>query len=373
MKTRLIPVLMAAAILMASCGHKQQQAAGMATGPMPLPVIQIPADSVTGLTSYPVRIQGIVNSDVRAKVSGYITKVLVDEGERVHKGQMLFRLETQTLTQNANAAKASVQAAQVGVDQLKPLVEKGIISKVQLETAQAKLSQAKANYESIVANIGYAHIKSPISGIVGAIPYREGSLVSPSSPQPLTTVSNTSEVYAYFAMNETDYLDFLLQTEGKTLEEKIDHFPPVELRLANGEIYQQKGKIETVTGQVDPTTGTVSFRAEFPNPGHLLANGSSAEILIPKHYKNVAVVPELSTYERQGKTYVYKVQGDTLATPVIIAETDRVDNLIVVKSGLRPGDKIIAKGTGKLRGSTPVKPIPVPFDSIANSVKTVFK
>lgn len=373
MKTRLIPVLTAIAFLAVSCGQKQQSARGRARGPMPLPVVQIPAKTVTGHTSYPVRVQGIVNSDVRAKVSGYITDVLVDEGEWVNKGQMLFQLETQTLTQNANAAKANIEAARVGVNQLKPLVKQGIISKVQLETAKAKLAQAEANYESIVANIGYARIKSPITGFVGAIPYREGSLVSPSSPKPLTTVSNTNNVYAYFAMNETDYLDFLLQTKGESLQDKINHFPPVKLRLANGEIYPQEGKIGTVTAQVDPTTGTVSFRAEFPNPNHLLVNGSSATILIPKTYKNVAVVPELSTYERQGKIYAYKVVGDTLATPVIITEEALVNNLIVVKSGIKPGDKIIAKGMAKLHGPTPVKPIPMPFDSIANSIQTVFK
>ncbi len=372
MKIRLIPVLIAFALLAVSCGPKQQNTRS-ANGPMPLPVVQVPAETITGHTSYPVRITGIVNSDVRAKVSGYITEVLVDEGQRVRKGQMLFRLETQSLSQEANAAKANVEAAQVGVSQLKPLVEQGIISEVELETAKAKLAQAKASYESIVANIGYAHIRSPVNGFVGAIPYRKGSLVSPSSPKPLTTVSNTDQVYAYFAMNETDYLDFLLNTKGNQLQEKIDNFPPVRLQMANGEIYKRAGKIETVTAQVDPTTGTVSFRATFPNPNHLLVNGSSGVILIPKIYKNVPVVPEQSTYERQGKTYVYKVQGDTMAMPVIITEKDRVNNLIVVESGLKAGDKIIAKGTGKLQGPTPVKPMPIPFDSIANSVKTVFK
>lgn len=340
---------------------------------MPLPVIEIPSRDLTGYNEFPVSIQGIVNSDVRAKVSGYITDVLVDEGEKVRKGQLLFRLETQTLSQDAEAAKANVEAAQVGVNQLKPLVEKNIISEVQLETAKAKLAQAKANYNSIVANIGYATIQSQIDGYVGAIPYRKGSLVSPTNPLPLTTVSQTDKVYAYFAMNEADYLDFLMNAEGEGLQKKIDNFPPVKLKLANGEIYPEEGKIETVTGQVDPTTGTVSFRAIFPNPNQLLANGSSATIMIPKIYEDVPVVPEQSTYERQGNVYVYKVVGDSLATPIIIQVKDRVQNMIVASGGIQVGDKIVAQGAAKLRGPSPVQPQPMPFDSIANSLQTVFK
>lgn len=360
-------------ILLFSCQEKKQQGRARARGPMPLPVVEIPSRTVTGFTEYPVSIQGIVNSDVRAKVSGYITDVLVDEGEKVSEGQLLFKLETQSLSQQANAAKANVEAAQVGVDQLKPLVEKNIISEVQLQTAQAKLAQAKANYKSIMANIGYANIKSPIDGYVGAIPYREGTLISPSDPKPLTTVSNTDKVFAYFAMNETDYLNFLLTAEGETLQEKIKNFPPVKLRMVNGEIYPEKGKIETVTAQVDPSTGTVSFRAVFPNPNRLLANGSSGSILIPKTYENVPLIPEISTYERQGKVYVYKVQGDTLASPVVVDVKDRIRNVIIAESGVKTGDKIVAKGAATMRGPTPIKPQSVPFDTIANSLKTVFK
>lgn len=360
-------------LVLVSCGEDQKQGAQQAYGPMALPVVEIPSKTLTGFSAYPVSIQGIVNSDVRAKVSGYITEVLVDEGEKVNKGQLLFRLETQSLSQDAAAAKANVEAAQVGVNQLKPLVKQNIISEVQLQTAKAKLAQAKANYNSIVANIGYASIQSPIDGFVGAIPYRKGSLVSPTSPKPLTTVSKTNEVYAYFAMNEADYLNFLMNAEGEGLQGKIKNFPPVKLRLANNELYPLEGEIVTVTGQVDPSTGTVNFRAVFPNPNHLLANGSSATILIPKKYENSAVVPELATYERQGKIYVYKIQGDTLAVPSVIQVKDRIENLIVVESGVKPGDKIVAQGIGKLRGSTPIQPQMMPFDSIANSVEPVFQ
>ncbi len=161
---------------------------------------------------------------------GYITQVLVDEGEKVSKGQTLFKLETEALSQDAGAARANVNAAQVEVDKLKPLVEKGIISPVQLETAKARLEQAKAGYSSIAASIGYANIKSPVDGYVGAINFREGALVSPGDPTPLTTVSDIDEVYAFFSMNERDYLNFIQDAEGASLSEKIENFPPVQLQ-----------------------------------------------------------------------------------------------------------------------------------------------
>ena len=360
-------------ILFLSGCEDKNQAAQQAQGPLPFPVVEIPSRTVTGFTSYPVRVEGTVNSAVRPKVSGYITDVLVDEGEQVNEGQLLFTLETKALNQDAGAAKANVNAAQVEVEKLKPLVEKGIISDVQLQTAKARLAQAQASYESIAANIGYASIKSPVDGYVGAINYREGALVSPGDPRPLTTVSDIDNVYTFFSMNEEEYLDFVQNAAGESLSEKIKSLPPVKLELVNGELYEEEGEIQTVTGQVDRSTGTVSFRAAFPNTNRLLANGSSGTILIPKVYENVPVVPESSTYEEQGNVYVFKVVGDTLATPAIIEVRDRIQNLIIAGQGIEEGDRIIAEGVGRLRGPTPVTPQVIAFDSIANSINTVFK
>lgn len=346
----------------------QQQA-----GETPFPVIEVPLRTVTGYTSYPVSIEGTVNSAVRAKVPGYITQVLVDEGEQVRKGQTLFKLETESLSQDAGAAQANVNAAQVEVNKLEPLVEKGIISSVQLETAKARLQQAKAGYNSIAASIGYANIKSSVNGYLGAINFREGALVSPGDPSPLTVVSDIDEVYAFFSMNEKDYLNFIQNAEGENISEKINNFPPVELQLVNGEIYSEKGEIQTITGQVDPTTGTVGFRAIFPNPNRILASGNSGRIRIPRTYENVPVVPQSASFEQQGMVYVYGVQGDSLAVSVPIEVTDRIDNLIVVGGGVKQGDKIVAQGVGKLRNNMPIVPQPVSFDSIAQRMKPVFK
>src|SRR5690554_5333311 len=213
--------ILVGAVVLASCNGNANQGQQMAVAPMSVPVVEIPLKDVSGYTSYPTSIEGVINSQVRAKVSGYITDVLVDEGQPVKKGQTLFKLETQTLSQDAGAAEANVAAAQVEVNRLKPLVAKGIIGKVQLETAEARLVQAQSSYNSIAANIDYANIKSPVDGYVGAIPYRQGSLVSPNDPTPLTTVSMIDEVFAYFALNERDYLNFIQNTEGENLGEKI--------------------------------------------------------------------------------------------------------------------------------------------------------
>ena len=370
----LVPALLGV-LVFTSCGDDKSsgEAQGQAQQAQQLPVVSIPQQTLTGYSSYPASIEGIVNSGVRAKIQGYISDVLVDEGAKVRKGQPLFKLETQSLTQDANAARANVNAAQVEVDKLKPLVEKNIISSVQLETAKAQLEQAKSSYESIAANISYATVKSPVDGYVGAIPYREGALVGPSDTTPLTTVADIEQVYAFFSMNESEYLNFIQKTEGSSLQEKIENFPEVVLILANGKEYEHKGKIETVTAQVDRTTGTVSFRAIFDNPNQLITNGNSGTLKIPNVYSEVPVVPLNSTFEQQGKIIAYKVDSNNKAQTTEIIPRATIGNLYVVASGVEPGDKIIAKGANKVRPGTTIQPNEVPFDSIAKPAKQIFQ
>jgi len=361
------------ATLLVGCGDGNQPSQ-QGSGQAPTFDVSTPSPkTVTGYKTYPTTIEGIVNSDVRAKVSGYIQKVLVDEGQKVKKGQPLFKLETQSLTQDAEAAKAAVNVAKVEVDKLIPLVEKEIVSKVQLETQKAKLLQAQSNYNSIVANIDYATVKSQIDGFVGAIPFREGSLVSPTNATPLTTVTDIAQVYAYFSMNEKEYLDFLETTEGKTLQEKLNNFPKVSLILANGKEYPEKGKIETSVGQINKTTGAVSFRAVFNNPNQLLTNGNSGEIKIPTVYENAMVIPQEATYEQQKQVMVFKLGEDNTVSASMIKIKASVDNLYVVESGVNQGDKIVVSGVGKLRSDMAITPKEVPYDSIIKPIKPVFK
>ncbi len=371
--TYLFPALVGIGLVVVSCGKGNDNQGQQGQQAMPYPVVTIPSETVTAYATYPTSLEGIINSEVRAKTSGYITHVLVDEGQKVKKGQTLFRLETQSLSQDAAAAKANVNAAQVEVNKLKPLVEKNIISSVQLETAKAKLMQAESGYNSIAANIGYSTIKSPVDGYVGAIPFREGALISPTSQVPLTTVADVNKIYAFFSMNEKAYLDFIQNTQGEMLSDKIKNLPKVRLRLANGKLYEQEGTIQTINSQVNASTGTVSFRAVFDNPNRILSSGYSGLIELPKEYKDATVVPASSTFERQGITYVYKVQGDTIANSTSITVLDRVANIVIVSEGVQPGDKIVAKGVGKLRDKTPITPQPVDFDSIAKGLQKVFK
>lgn len=377
MKTKhyfyLLLSLVGVSTFLTSCDSNQGNQGQSGQQTLPFPVITVPSETITAYDTYPTRLEGIINSQVYAKTSGYITNVLVDEGQKVKRGQTLFRLETESLSQDAAAAKANVNAAQVEVDKLIPLVEKNIISQVQLETAKAKLAQAQSSYNSVVANIGYATIKSPVDGYVGAINLREGSLVSPSSPTPLTTVVDIDKVYAFFSLNEKQYLDFIQNSAGESIDEKIENMPKVRLLLANGQLYPIEGTIETINSQVNAATGTVSFRAIFDNPNRLLSSGSSGQIQIPRVYEDATLVPAVSTYERQGITYTYRVQGDTLAIPSSIDILDRVDNLLIVDKGVNPGDKIVARGVDKLRGNTPIHAQPVAFDSIVKGLKRVFK
>jgi len=342
-------------------------------GPRPYPVVSLPTQSVTSYTQYPARIEGVVNNDVRAKISGYVTDVLVDEGQRVRRGQPMFRLETQTLNEDAAAAEANVNAAQVEVDKLKPLVDKDIISEVQLRTAEARLAQAKSGLSGISANINYGNISSPISGYVGRINSREGALVSPTSQQPMTTVSDISEVYAYFSMNESDYLDFMQAAEGNTVDEKIKNLPTVTLVLSNGSLYEEKGKIQTVINQVNAQTGTIQFRAVFDNSSRLLNSGNSGTIRVPKVFEEAVVVPKTATYDQQGTTYVLRVGADSTTAAVALDVMSDVDNLFVVSEGVSAGDRIIAKGVNNLRPGVKVIPQEMPFDSIAKPLPTVFR
>ncbi len=360
-------------LVIVSCGDKQENQQTSQRPPATFPVTQIQHKTVTGFAEYPASIEGVINSDVRAKTSGYIQKVLVDEGQKVRKGQVLFKLETESLSQDAGAAKARINVAQVEVDKLIPLVEKNIISAVQLETAKANLAQAKANYSSVSANIGYATIKSPVDGYVSTINFREGALISPNTTTPLTTVSNISKVYAFFSLNETQYLDFLQHAEGKNLKEKLANYPDVNLILANGNTYSEKGSIQTSSGQVNQNTGTVSLRAVFNNPNQLLTNGNSGKIQIPTVYENATVAPQGATFEQQGNIMIFKLGENNKVVSTLLKIKATVDNLYVVESGLDLKDKIIVSGVGKLRNDIVITPKEVSFDSITKPIKPLFK
>lgn len=337
---------------------------------MPYKVVEIGKSNTTLLAEYPASLEGITDIDIRAKVDGYIEKIYVQEGQEVKKGQLLFKLETQTATQEAAAAKAKITAAQVEVDRLKPLVERNIISDVQLATAKANLAGVKSTYQSIIARINYATIKSPVNGIVGDLPLRLGSYVSSQTVEPLTRISDVSTVYAYFSVNEKQQLDIMMNSAGKSFQDKVNNMPAVNLVLSNGQFYEQKGKIQTFSGQANMQTGSFNVRASFPNTNKLLRSGGSGVVQIPTDLQDVIIIPQNATLEMQDKRIALIVdkENKVKAVPITVRPIPG-GRFFVVDSGLNPNDKMLIEGVGIITEGTPIKPEVVDFNSVINPAK----
>ncbi len=355
-------------LIIVSCGKKQEQAQAPA-GPMPFPVQKAINQDATVYQTYTANLEGQQNVEIRPKVSGFIQKIYVDEGQVVRKGQLLFKLETDTQNQDASASKAAVNAAQVEVDRLIPLVDRKIISNVVLETAKAKLAQAKSSYNAVIATINFGTIKSPVDGVIGSIPFKEGSLVSSTSEIPLTTVSDTKKMRAYFTLNEKELLDFNRTFKGVTTSEKLKTVPSVELVLVDNSIYEHKGKIETINGIMNASTGTTNFRAEFPNPQGILRSGSSGVIRLPVEQKNVTLIPQNAVFEMQGKQMVYVVGKDNKVVSRIIETSGTSDLNFIVKSGIEEGEMIVTEGTSKLKEEMQIIPQQASKEAVTSTIK----
>lgn len=311
-------------------------------------------------SEYPVTIKGKEDIEIRPRIEGFIEAIYVDEGSEVKKGQTLFKINSpqaeESLT-NARAAvisaEAQVNTALVNVNKIKPLATKGIVGEVQLETAEdahksalANLAQAQASLKNAQATMGWTSVISPVEGVVGTIPYRTGSLVNSNST--LTTVANTSQVYAYFSLNEKELMKMLTSLKGESQAEKIQNMPSISLVLADGTTYPEKGKIETISGVVNTSTGSVNFRAEFPNKNGLLRSGSSGKIIIPEEINNVFIIPQKATFAQQNKVLVYKVQQDSVLQTVITVKPLPDGKNYAVTNGLNYGDRIVTDGIASL-------------------------
>jgi len=351
-----------------SCKNGNQPQAGHS--PMPFPVQTVEKSNVTTYTEYAANIEGVQNIEIRPKVDGFIDRIYVDEGAEVKKGQLLFKLSAETLNQQVNAAKANISvaeaqvvSAQVEVDKITPLVEKNIVSSVQLKTAKsnlnaanAQLAAAKANYQNAKENLDYTIIKSPVDGMIGSLPYKVGSLVGRTETNPLTTVSNIKNVYAYFTLNEKQLLQFNRQLNGSSVKEKIEQMPEVELVLADGSIYDEKGRIETINGMVNPRTGSISYRAIFPNTNHLLRSGISGKVKMPSDVNNIVLLPQQATFELQGKKFVYLVNKDNKVQSKEVIVSNTTDTHFIVKNGVQAGQKFVVDGLIKLREGMEIIP-----------------
>lgn len=378
------PLLFSGFILL-SCGGKDNKAAAAGPGGAganevkDYPVFTITSRSTTLYSDYPATIQGQQNIEIRPKIDGYIERIYVDEGATVRKGQPLFQIsapqyeqEVRTAQANIKIAQADVNAAQMQVEKVRPLVEKNIISQYELQSAQfslqakqAALAQARATLSNARINLGYTSITSPVNGVVGVIPHKIGSLVSSNTVEPLTTVSNIGNIYAYFSINEKQALEFSANTKGATVEQRLATIPPVSLLLPNGTEFPQKGRIETASGLINTETGSISVRATYPNPGNIVRSGSSGVVRIPREVDSAILIPQKATYEIQGKKFVYVVEstGTVRSAEVNVMESNN-GQYYIVQQGLNPGEKIVLEGVATLREGAPIKPREVNVDSV---------
>ncbi len=318
-------------------------------------------------TGYAATISGCQTVEIRPQVSGMITDILINEGDLVSKGQVLFVIDQtpykaayEIAQANVKSAEAGLSTAQLILDSNKELFEQGVVSEFDLMTsrndlvdAEARLALARAEEINATNNLSYTEVRSPVDGVASMIPYRVGALVSSSIATPLVTVSDDSEVYAYFSMAENTMLD-LIQEYG-SLKEAIREMPEVELVMSNGKKYAKKGRINAISGTISATTGAVSLRATFPNRSRLLRDGGSGKVVIPTVLKKAIVIPQSATYELQEKIFVYKViDGKAVSAGItVLPQNNGVE--YIVESGLEVGDVIIAEGAGLVREGATIK------------------
>ncbi|MDY4644929.1 efflux RND transporter periplasmic adaptor subunit [Prevotella sp.] len=321
-------------------------------------------------TTYPATIKGVQDVEIRPKVSGFITKLCVKEGQQVKAGQLLFVIDNVTYAAAVRQARAAVNAAKAQLNTARltyinsqKLFKNNVIgsyelqsSKNAMESAAAQLAQAEAAYVSAKQNLDFCFVSSPANGVVGDLPYRVGALVSASSQQPLTTVSNNSTMQVYFSMTEKDLLDMTKTAGG--INAAISSYPAVKLQLADGSIYNHPGKVATVSGVIDPTTGSVSMRADFPNPERVLKSGASGSIVVPHTATSAVIVPQDAVVEVQDKHFVYVVGKDNKVkyTPVEINSQNDGKNYIIT-SGLHIGDRFVVNGVSSLQDGMEIKPL----------------
>jgi len=374
MKRITLSLLLLCYILMAcvSCSEKKQSAEkGAAPEPETYSVLTLPVKSATLYLTFPAVLEGKQDVEIRPKVDGFVEAIYIDEGSAVKKGQKLFKLSAPQYQEEVNNAQAQIitaeselNSAELQLNKTRPLVDKGIISHYELDFAtnslkgkKAAVAQAKSRLSNARTNVGYTNIVSPINGIVSAIPFKVGSLVSSSTAQPLTTISNNGDIYAYVSLNEKQLLSFSTTYPGKTINEKIRNLPPVLLTLSDGKAYPNPGKVETVNGLINTETGSASFRAIFPNTSGIIRSGGSASLRVPQHMENIILVPQKSTFELQGKHFLYTIDKNSVvkSTEIEIAQTT-TGQFFVVKSGLKAGDRIVIEGSETLKDGVKIKP-----------------
>ena len=364
MKNKVLAII-SCAIALASCNQPKTQTAAQKENYYE--TMEVTLSDRTLTTGYSAAISGVQTVEIRPQVSGMITDILIEEGESVTKGQVLFVIDQtpykaayEIAVANVKSAEAALSTAKLILESNKNLYEQDVVSEFDLMTAQNDLTEAEARLalckaEEVNAsnNLSYTEVRSPVNGVASMIPYRVGALVNSNIAQPLVTVSDDSRVYAYFSMAENQMLD-MVQQYG-SLNNAIRQMPEVELVMSNGEKYEYTGKINAISGTISESTGAVSIRAVFSNRNHLLRNGGSGTIIIPMTLQNCMVIPQSATYELQDRVFVYKVvDGKASSTEIHIAPQNNGVEYIVT-DGLEVGDIIVAEGAGLIKEGTPIK------------------
>lgn len=323
-------------------------------------LLTVETGSQTLRSDYAATLRGRQTVEVRPQVSGLITEIRIDEGASVRKGQILFVIDQvpyqaalETARANVQSAEAQLSTARLTTSSKEALHARKVVSDFDLEMArnqqleaEAALAQARAQETNARNNLSYTEVRSPVDGVAGMIPYRVGALVDSNIEEPLVTVSDDSQVYAYFSMAENQMLDLIAQYGS--LDEARTKMPDVTLQLSNGTTYDAAGRIDAISGTVDEGTGAVRLRAVFPNPHHLLRSGGSATVGIPTRYQACIVIPQSATYELQNRIFAWKVvDGVTKSAPITVFKYNDGSSYIV-ETGLAPGDVIVAEGAGLL-------------------------
>lgn len=354
-----------AILAMIATGCKQQS---MQEETREVPVMTIAvSDSVSLNEKFSATIEGRQDVEIYPQLSGKLTRICVKEGQEVNAGQLLFVIDQvpyqaalRMATANVHAASSQVATARLERDSKQALFDGKVISEYELQTAKNALAVAEATLEQTRAaevdarnNLSYTEIKSPVKGVVGTLPYRVGTLVSPQITQPLTSVSDNAEMWVYFSISEKQLQGLMRQHGSKNAA--LSAFPPVSLTLSDGHEYTQSGHVETISGIVNPQTGAVQIKCVFQNSNRLLLSGSTGNVVMPHIEKNVMVIPKNATYEIQDKIYVYKViDGKAESFEISVAPMDDGNNYMV-RSGLTCGDVIVTEGVGSLRDGQEIK------------------
>lgn len=382
MERKLFVYLATILAVLTSCNNHKKEKDGH-TESNEYSVLTLVPDTVTTFNDFPADIQGEEIIEIRPMIDGYLENVYVSEGATVKKGDLLFKIKNPVYEQAVITARAAIKsavadvdAAQMDVEKVRPLVENDIVSKYQLKSAQytleskeASLAQAEATLANAQTNLGYTLLRSPQNGPIGSIPYKIGALVSSTTTQPLTTLSNTGNVYAYFSVNEKQLLSIYSKIGGNSLQEKLNKLPPVTLILADGTVYPLKGKLETASGFITTETGTASLKATFPNPKGLIRSGASANVRVPRTLDSALIVPQIASYELQNKQFVRALRPNNMVfSTAIIAKPTNDGQFLIVQSGLKAGDRIVLNGPN-LKDSTIIIPKKAVVESLNNRLK----